>query len=238
MKIVTVESIALLMMLRTAMSVGAKTSVTRHLRAYQQTRCLSRSSALKTLLGVSGGTSSGSSRKIDSSSSSCPPLPSSVFEGKRGEDRGGDDEDSDPRTFLNEAFIGLGSNQGHRHANLLGALNALAALPGHTHVVCTSMLYESAPMYVEDQPRFLNAAVRLRTSLTPGALLLALKDIEQGLGRNLGGGAQQGRSQPVRWGPRPIDLDLLLFAEVCAETAETTAETKTDVGAEFEWVRG
>jgi 2-amino-4-hydroxy-6-hydroxymethyldihydropteridine diphosphokinase/dihydropteroate synthase len=71
-------------------------------------------------------------------------------------------------------------------------------------VICHSGLYESAPAYVTNQPRFLNSAIKARTRLDPSALLAALKIIESDLGRVFG---------TVRYGPRPIDLDILFYGE-------------------------
>lgn len=93
------------------------------------------------------------------------------------------------------AFIGLGSNLGDREATVQAAL---AALPG---VVAVSRLRETAPVGVVDQPPFLNGVARLETELSPHELLETLLSVEQGLGRE----------RLERWGPRTIDLDLLLY---------------------------
>uniref|UniRef100_A0A7S1UFZ9 Pterin-binding domain-containing protein n=1 Tax=Phaeomonas parva TaxID=124430 RepID=A0A7S1UFZ9_9STRA len=99
------------------------------------------------------------------------------------------------------AFVGLGANLGNRLAQLRAGVRALRGIEG-VEVLRTSRLYESAPMYVEDQPRFLNAAVELKTALTPEALFVALKQVEEQSGRDF---------SAVRNGPRPLDLDLLLY---------------------------
>ncbi len=103
--------------------------------------------------------------------------------------------------------IGLGSNLGNRAANLRDAITALA---GVGEVEAESRVYETAPLYVTDQPAFLNMAVRIRTTLSPLDLLHRLKGIE----------SQLGRVAAVRYGPRRIDLDILLYGEVVLETAE------------------
>lgn len=95
-------------------------------------------------------------------------------------------------------FLGLGTNLGDRAANLRTALSALSAV---ADIDATSAVYETAPLYVTDQPAFLNMAVRARTELAPQALLAALKEIE----------AQLGRVASLRYGPRLIDLDILLY---------------------------
>ncbi len=98
------------------------------------------------------------------------------------------------------AFIGLGSNVGDRERFIERAVEALAATPG-VALVARAPLYETEPVGVEDQPWFLNTAVEVRTALPPRALLRRLKAIERALGR-----VDRGR-----WGPREIDLDLLLY---------------------------
>lgn len=100
-------------------------------------------------------------------------------------------------------YLGLGSNEGDRLANLEAARSAL---PGHgVEVEASSSVYETAPQgEVTDQPDFLNACLRIRTELEPAALLDACKQVERELGRAPGG---------VRHGPRPIDVDLLLLGD-------------------------
>ncbi len=100
------------------------------------------------------------------------------------------------------AFIGLGSNLGDREANLRQALEYLEQAPDTT-VVRASSLYDTEPVGVEDQPHFLNAVAQLDTQLTPRQLLWNLMLVERRLGRV--------RSQ--RWGPRTIDLDMLLYED-------------------------
>lgn len=102
-----------------------------------------------------------------------------------------------------KATIGLGSNLGDREANLRQALEHLAQTP-ETAVVRASSLYDTEPVGVEEQPHFLNAVAQLETQLTPQQLLWNLKLIERRLGRV--------RSQ--RWGPRTLDLDLLLYEDL------------------------
>ena len=103
---------------------------------------------------------------------------------------------------MEEAFVGLGSNQGAPVANLREAVLALDGLPG-TDVLCVSHVYESEPWGVSGQPPFANAVVQVRTRLRADQLLGHMKDIEERLGRTPG----------ARYGPRPIDLDLLLFGD-------------------------
>jgi 2-amino-4-hydroxy-6-hydroxymethyldihydropteridine diphosphokinase len=97
-----------------------------------------------------------------------------------------------------DALIGLGSNLGDRQATLVAAMKALRARAGIFEIV-TSSIYETAPVGVLDQPKFLNAVVAIRTSFTPEALLRVLQEIEHLFGRE----------RRERWGPRTLDLDLL-----------------------------
>ena len=98
------------------------------------------------------------------------------------------------------AYLGLGTNLGDRRANLLAALELLRATPGIGLLRC-SLVYETEPWGVSDQPRFLNLVAEISTTLDPEALLAAGKEIEGQLGREPG----------LRWGPRLIDVDILLY---------------------------
>lgn len=111
------------------------------------------------------------------------------------------------------AFIALGSNLGDRRAHMFGALDALRAMPGIALGSVSPFIETAAvalPGSTAPQPDYLNAAAELSTILTPHELLNALLDIERRAGRD--------RAREQRWGPRPLDLDLLLYAdEVIAE---------------------
>jgi 2-amino-4-hydroxy-6-hydroxymethyldihydropteridine diphosphokinase len=98
-------------------------------------------------------------------------------------------------------YVGLGSNLGDREQTIRAALRRLEADP-EIVVVAMSSLRETDPVGYTDQPKFLNGAAALRTELSPRALLERLLQVERDLGRE--------RSGP-RYGPRTIDLDLLLF---------------------------
>ena len=108
-------------------------------------------------------------------------------------------------------FVALGSNLGEREENLRAALNRLGELPG-TVVVRVSTFRETAPWGVTEQPAFLNAVAELRSTLEPEALLAAAKAIERDLGR----------TPTYRWGPRLIDIDLLLYGERRMQTETLT----------------
>ncbi len=96
------------------------------------------------------------------------------------------------------AFLGLGSNIGERLQNLQAAVNLLDLRVGS--VVRIASVYETAPVYVEAQPPFLNTVVELDTNLTPEDLLRAVKEVE----------TEIGRTPRERFGPREIDIDLLI----------------------------
>jgi 2-amino-4-hydroxy-6-hydroxymethyldihydropteridine diphosphokinase len=109
------------------------------------------------------------------------------------------------------AYVGLGSNLGDRRAQIDTALERLAAIPS-TRVDAVSSVYESEPVGGPDQPPFLNAVARLETALDPRTLIWNLQRIETSMGR----------VRRERWGPRTIDLDLLLFgAELLEEPGLT-----------------
>jgi len=105
-----------------------------------------------------------------------------------------------------KAFIGLGSNLGEREAQLRAALDAIAQLPG-TQLVRVSSLYDTEPVGETEQPNFLNAVAQVDTELTARQLLWNLLLIERRLGR----------IRTRRWGPRTIDLDLLLYGSLVVD---------------------
>ncbi len=98
---------------------------------------------------------------------------------------------------MTRAYVGLGANLGDREATIRAAV---AALPG---VVAVSSLRETDPVGKIDQPRFLNGVAAVETALTARELLDVLLSVERGLGRE----------RRERWGPRTIDLDLLLYGD-------------------------
>ena len=100
------------------------------------------------------------------------------------------------------AYIGLGSNLGDREKTLRGALDALREHEG-IEVTAVSRFHETEPIG-PPQGRYLNAVAELRTTLGPRELLGALQEIED----------RFGRERAVHWGPRTLDLDLLLYGDV------------------------
>jgi 2-amino-4-hydroxy-6-hydroxymethyldihydropteridine diphosphokinase len=98
------------------------------------------------------------------------------------------------------AYLALGSNLGDRLATLQHAVDALGAVPGIA-VTGSSRVWETAPVGGPEQGAFLNAVVELETRLDPFDLLAAASEVETGLGR----------TREIRWGPRTIDIDILLM---------------------------
>jgi 2-amino-4-hydroxy-6-hydroxymethyldihydropteridine diphosphokinase len=106
------------------------------------------------------------------------------------------------------AYVGLGANLGEREATIRRALDLLAAVAG-VEVAGVSTLRETDPVGYADQPRFLNGAAALETTLSARELLSLLLAVERALGRD--------RSHEVRFGPRTIDLDLLLYGDAVVD---------------------
>lgn len=105
------------------------------------------------------------------------------------------------------AIIALGSNLGDRRRMLNQAVVLLRALPG-TEVIAVSKVIETKPWGLTDQPLFLNSALRIHTTSAADELLTQLQAIEKRLGRR----------RLVRWGPRPIDLDIIFFGDEIWQT--------------------
>ncbi len=105
------------------------------------------------------------------------------------------------------AYVGIGANLGDREQTVRASVDRLAAEPG-IDVVALSTLRETAPWGPVEQPPFLNGVVELETGLAPRALLDVLLRVERGLGRVRSG---------ERWGPRTIDLDLLVHGDVACD---------------------
>ena len=104
------------------------------------------------------------------------------------------------------AYLGLGTNLGDRWANLHEALRLLEVCPGLSLARC-SQVYETEPWGVTGQPRFLNCVAEVEASLEPEPLLARCKEIEEHIGRVPG----------PRWGPRLIDVDILIYGTQVVE---------------------
>jgi 2-amino-4-hydroxy-6-hydroxymethyldihydropteridine diphosphokinase len=110
---------------------------------------------------------------------------------------------------MQRVFIALGSNLGNRLVNIEKAIDMLEP---EVHLLNVSSMYETEPWGVPDQPRFLNCVVACKTNLSPLDLLTKIKSIEMDLGR-----------QPAaRYGPRLIDLDILIYGNLVLSTERLT----------------
>lgn len=109
------------------------------------------------------------------------------------------------------AYVGIGSNLNDPLNNVRNAFTALTQVE-RTRVLKTSRIFRTAPLGPIDQPHFYNAAAGLLTQLPPLKLLRSLKALEHQLGREV----------TVRWGPRVIDFDLLVYGAVVVQTDELT----------------
>ena len=105
------------------------------------------------------------------------------------------------------AYIGFGSNIGDRLKHLQNAIHALSKTEG-INLREISSVYKTDPVGYEAQGQFLNGAAAIQTSLSPLSLLHTLKDIEIAIGRQ----------HRIRWGPREIDLDILIYGNLCVQT--------------------
>ncbi len=104
-----------------------------------------------------------------------------------------------------KAYVGLGANLGAAEAAVRAAVAALDGLPA-TRCLRASRLYRTPAWGRVDQPDFINAVALLETGLAPGPLLASMLDIEREAGRDR-------REDDPRWGPRVLDLDLLLYGD-------------------------
>ena len=107
---------------------------------------------------------------------------------------------ADPRPRRERVYVALGSNIGDRAGHLQRARDALAGLP-ETELIRATAVEETAPLGGMKQPPYLNQMVLLETGLEPRALLQACQAIERG----------EGRQRAEKWGPRPLDLDIVRF---------------------------
>ena len=105
------------------------------------------------------------------------------------------------------AYIGFGSNIGDRLVHIQNAIQTLSKTEGIT-LQKISSLYKTDPVGYEAQAQFLNGVAAIQTSLSPLSLLHTLKDIETAVGRQ----------HRIRWGPREIDLDILIYGDLCLRT--------------------
>ncbi len=112
---------------------------------------------------------------------------------------------------MKRVFIALGSNLGDRETHLDGAVKAISQLAG-CRIVARSPIYETEPLGVVEQPPFLNAVIEIETAIPAETLLQQLLMIEK----------QHGRQRREKWGPRTLDLDILLFGDQMIRTETLT----------------
>ena len=120
---------------------------------------------------------------------------------------------------MHVAFIGLGSNLGNERNGIFESpkqqlLNAIQSINNQTtiHLISTSCFYQTEAIGPGDQPDYINAAIKIETSLSANQLLLALQNIEN----------QQGRVRKERWGARTLDLDILIFDQLIENSEQLT----------------
>lgn len=109
------------------------------------------------------------------------------------------------------AYIGVGSNQGDRYAHCAAAIEYIGA-SAHTRLLDQSSLYLTEPWGYREQDDFVNLAIKVETSLPPLELLGFLLDIERRLAR----------TRTIPYGPRTIDLDILLYGDQILQSPELT----------------
>ncbi len=107
------------------------------------------------------------------------------------------------------AYIGIGSNVGERIDNCAQAVRQIS---NFANIVSVSSLYETEPVDKEDQPDFINCAVKIETALYPLDLLESIQSVED----------RMGRRREERWGPRVIDLDIIFYDNLVIETEKLT----------------
>ena len=120
---------------------------------------------------------------------------------------------------MHVAFIGLGGNLGKERNGIFESpkqqlLNAIQSIDNQTtiHLISTSYFYQTEAIGPGDQPDYINAAIKIKTSLSANQLLLALQNIEN----------QQGRVRKERWGARTLDLDILIFDQLIENSEQLT----------------
>ncbi len=128
----------------------------------------------------------------------------------------------DRQAIWNTAYLSLGANLGDRLATLRQALFELAC-SDDIRITAASSIYETDPVGLEDQPPFLNAVIAVSTTLQPLDLLHRCQDIEN----------RFQRERNVRWGPRTLDIDMLIYENIVMETPELTLPHPRMTAREF-----
>lgn len=123
---------------------------------------------------------------------------------------------------MNKAYIGIGSNLQNRLANIETAI-AKVDESAQCKVQDVSSIYETKPFGITEQNNFYNAAIKIETEIEPKELLHLLKDIEK----------EMGRKKIVKWGPRIIDLDILLYDDIILNDEELSIPHKEIINRDF-----
>lgn len=112
---------------------------------------------------------------------------------------------------MTSVFLGLGSNLGSRFEQIEYAIESIGKYPSIC-IELVSSFYETKPFGYVDQPDFINAAIKIRTDLSPKELLTVVKDLER----------KMLRQETFKWGPRIIDIDILLFGDLIIDEPDLT----------------
>lgn len=116
---------------------------------------------------------------------------------------------SESKVSVSTVFISVGANIGSVRENFARAIKSIEK---NSRVLAVSSLYESEPLGLQNQPKFTNAVIKVRTELSPFELLDFLQRIEREIGRK----------RTVRWGPRVIDLDIIFYGDLVMTTDSLT----------------
>ena len=112
---------------------------------------------------------------------------------------------------MNVIYLSLGSNISPELDNLKTAINSIKNI-GNIKKIAISSFYKTSPLCYENQPNFYNCAIKLYSELKPGELLNIISDIEKSMGRK----------REIKWGPRSIDIDIILFGDLIISTNNLT----------------
>ena len=110
---------------------------------------------------------------------------------------------------MNQVFIGIGSNKNHPYFRIYSVLRQINRLKS-TFIVKKSSLYETKPLGPQGQPNFINAVIEIKTNFDPHELLSELQDLER----------QHNRKKTKKWGPRSIDLDILIYNKIIMDSKD------------------
>lgn len=110
---------------------------------------------------------------------------------------------------MNQVFIGIGSNKNHPFFRIFSVLKQINRIKS-TSIIKKSSLYETKPLGPQNQPNFINTVVEIKTNLEPYELLRELQTLER----------QHNRRRTKRWGPRSMDLDILIYNQIIMDSED------------------